>query len=54
MIKANAQSSNEYHSSMIFIIIKYTVGGWPDKFQDIIFKNTNASDFSNVMVKTNS
>ena len=25
--------------------------GWPDEFQDIVFKNTKAFDFSN-MVKT--
>ena len=36
---------------MIFAI-KDTIGGWPDEFQDIVFKETKASDFSNVMVNT--
>ena len=31
--------------------IKNIIGGWPDKFQDILFKSTKASDISNVMVK---
>ena len=31
--------------------IKDIIGGWPDKFQDIVFKSTKASDISNVMVK---
>ena len=45
------QSCNEFDSSMIFTS-KNTIGGWPDEFQDIVFKNTKASDFSNVVVKT--
>ena len=36
---------------MIFTI-KSTIGGWPDKFQDIVFKSNKAYDISNVMVKT--
>ena len=32
--------------------IKNTIGGWPDEFHDIVYKNTKASAFSNVMVKT--
>ena len=35
---------------MIFTI-KNIVGGWPDKFEYIVFKSTKASDISNVMVK---
>ena len=31
---------------------KITIGVLPNKFQDDVFKNTKASDFSNVMVKT--
>ena len=50
-LKANAQSCNEFDSSMIFTI-KNIIWGWPDKFQDIVFKNTKDSDFSNVMIKT--
>ena len=34
---------------MIFII--KNIWGWPDKFQDIVFKSTKGSDISNVMVK---
>ena len=34
---------------MVFTI--KNIGGWPDKFQDIVFKSTKASDISNVMVK---
>ena len=36
---------------MIFTI-ENTIGGSPYKFQDIIFKNTKGSDFSNFMFKT--
>ena len=36
---------------MIFTI-KSTIGGWPDNFQDIVFKSTKAYDILNVMVKT--
>ena len=36
---------------MIFII-KNTIRGWPDKFQDIVFENTKAPEISNFMVKT--
>ena len=48
--KINKQTCNKFDFSMIFTI-KNTIGGWPDKFQDIIFKSTKASDISNVMVK---
>ena len=51
MTQANTQSCNKFDSSMVFTI-KNTIGGWPDKFQDIVFKSTRASDISNVMVKT--
>ena len=34
MTKANTQFCNKFDSSMIFTF-KNTVGGWPDKFQDI-------------------
>ena len=37
--------------SMIFTT-RSTIGDWPDKFQDIVFKNTKASDLSNDMFKT--
>ena len=50
VISLNMQSCNQFHSSMIFTI-KNTIGGWPDKFQDIIFKSTRASDISSVMIK---
>ena len=43
-------SCNEFEFSVIFTIIN-TIGAWPDEFQDIVFQNTKASDFSNVMVK---
>ena len=36
---------------MIFTI-KNTIGSWPEQFQDIVFENTETSDFSNVMFKT--
>ena len=51
MTKAYTQSCNMFDSSMIFTV-KYTLGGWPDKFQDIVFKSTKASDISNVMINT--
>ena len=52
MTKAKMQFCNGFDSSMIFTI-KNIIGGWPDKFQDIVLKNTTkASDFPNVMVKT--
>ena len=51
MTKANTQSCNKFDSSMIFTI-KNTTGGWSDKFQDIVFESTKASDISNVIVKT--
>ena len=50
MTKANMQFCNKVDSSMIFTI-KNMIGGWPDKFQDIVFKITKASDISSVMVK---
>ena len=50
MNNANTQSCNKFDSSMIFII-KNIIGGWPDKFQDTVFKSTKASNISNVMVK---
>ena len=28
-----------------------TIGGWPDKFQDIVFESSKDSDISNVIVK---
>ena len=34
---------------MVFTI--KNIGRWPDKFQDIVFKSTKASDTSNVMDK---
>ena len=43
MTKANTQFCNDFDSSMIFTI-KNIIGGWPDKFQDIIFKSTKGSD----------
>ena len=48
--KTNTLSCNKFDSSMISTI-KDIIGGWPDKFQDIVFKNTKASDISTVMVK---
>ena len=51
MTNANTQFSNKFDSSISFTI-KNTIGGWSDKFQDIVFKNTKASNFSNDMVKT--
>ena len=50
MTKANSQSCNEFDSSMI-LPIKNTMGVWPDKIQDTVFKNTKASEFCNVVVK---
>ena len=46
MTMADTQSCNEFESSMIFTI-KVTTGGWFDKVQDIVFKNTKASYFVN-------
>ena len=51
MTKPNTQPCNEFYSYMIFAI-KNTIGVWPDTFQDIVFRNIKASDFSNVMVET--
>ena len=45
--KTNTHSCNNFDSSMISTIL----GGWHDKFQDIVFKSTKASDIFNVMVK---
>ena len=45
------ESCNEFDSFMIFKI-KNAIGAWPDEFHDIVYKNTKASAFSNVMVKT--
>ena len=45
------QSYNKFDSSMIFTI-KNIIGGWPNKFQDIVFKSTEAFDISSVTVKT--
>ena len=45
--KANPQSYNKFDSSMI-LTIKNIIGDWPDKFEDIIFKSTKASDISNI------
>ena len=44
------ESCNEFDSFMIFKI-KNAIGAWPDEFH-IVYKNTKASAFSNVMVKT--
>ena len=51
MTKTNMQSYNKFDSSMIFTI-KNIIGGWPNKFQDIVFKSTKAFDISSVTVKT--
>ena len=51
MTYVNTPSCNECDSTMIFKI-KSTTGGWPDEFQDIVFKNTKAAKFLNAMVKT--
>ena len=51
MTKGDTQSCNKFDSSVIFLI-KNTICGWPDKFQDIVFKSTKAFDISSVMVKT--
>ena len=50
MTKAYMQSFNRFDSSKIFTI-KSTIGGWPDKFQDIVFESSKDSDISNVIVK---
>ena len=47
MNKDNTQSCNKFDSSIIFTI-KKIIRGWPDKFQDIVFISTKASDISNV------
>ena len=47
MAKANTQSCNKFDFSMIFTI-KNIIRGWPDKFQDVVFKCTKASNISNV------
>ena len=44
--KTNTHSYKKFDSSMIFIII----GGCPDKFQDIVFKSTKATNILNIMV----
>ena len=49
MTKANMQSYDRFDSSTIFTI--KNIGGWPDKFQNIVFKSTIASDTSNLMIK---
>ena len=51
MTKANSPSCNDFDSSMI-LTIKSTIGVWPDKFQDTVFKNTKDSEIFNVMLKT--
>ena len=51
MTKANTQSCKKFNFSIIFTI-KNTIGSWLEKFQDIIFKSTKASNILNVMVKT--
>ena len=51
MTKTNMQSYNKFDSSMIFTI-KNIIGGWPNKFQDIVFKSTEAFDILSVTVKT--
>ena len=50
MTRVNTQSCEKFDSSTIFTI-KNIIGGWPEKFQDILFKSTKTSDISNVMVK---
>ena len=50
MTKANTQFCDNFDSSMIFTI-KSIIEGWPDKFQDIVFKSTKGSDISNVKVE---
>ena len=50
MTETNMQSCNKFDSSMIFIT-KNIIEGWADKFQDIFFESTKASDILNVMVK---
>ena len=42
---------NEFDSYMIFTI-KNTIVVWSDEFQDIVFRKTKVSNFSNIMVKT--
>ena len=49
LTKVNTESCNKCDCSLIFTI-KNIIEGWPDKFQDIAFKSTKASDILNVMV----
>ena len=35
----------------MILIIKSIIGGWPEKFQDIVFKSTKSSDITSFMVK---
>ena len=46
----NTHSYNKFDSSIIFTI-KNINGGWPDKFQDIVFKSAKTFDISNAMIK---
>ena len=41
---------NEFDFSMVFTT-KGTIRVWPDGFKDIIFKNTEAFDILNFMIK---
>ena len=50
MTQAKTQSLNKFDSSVIFTM-KNIIGGCADKFQDIVFKSTKASDICNVLVK---
>ena len=49
LTKVNTESCNKCDCSLIFTI-NNIIEGWPDKFQDIAFKSTKASDILNVMV----
>ena len=49
MTKTNTPSCNKFISSMVFTI--KNIWNWLDKFQDIVFKSTKASDISNDIVK---
>ena len=49
MTKTNTPSCNKFISSMFFTI--KNIWNWLDKFQDIVFKSTKASDISKDMVK---
>ena len=35
----------------MILIIKSIIGGWPEKFQDIVFKSNKSSDITSFMVK---